>query len=130
MCIATALFVLTLVQDAVDFPSVTVCNKNRVNCGRLVELVRRCEAEPGRPCSLPVLRRMSEVCNAMYWYSWDCTLIYPPQVGLCSLDEGGMKERANMTEKKAGPGGTAAVIEEMRKLDKKDKDSPVILSVS
>ena len=37
-----------------------------------------------------------------------------------------------MTEKKAvvGPGGAAAVIEEMRKLDKKDKDTPVILSIS
>ena len=63
---------------------------------------------------------------------WDYRLIYPPQVGLCSLDEGGVKERANMTEKKAGvgPGGAAAVIEEMRKLDKKDKDTPVILSIS
>ena len=31
------------INDGIDFPSVTLCNKNRVHCGRLLDMIVECE---------------------------------------------------------------------------------------
>ena len=41
-------------KDAIPFPSVTVCNQNRVSCRRLKEFLARCQVTPLKYHSYPL----------------------------------------------------------------------------